>query len=140
MLVGVGGSGRRSMARLGASFNKMSSFSIEISKSYKEREFHEDIKTLLKRAVFEDDGDTQFLFSDTQIVMPSFLEDINNLLNSGEIPNLFPPEEKVAICDELAEKAKAVGMNNNRDQIYSYFVQLCRDRLHIVLAFSPVGE
>jgi hypothetical protein len=30
-----------------------------------------------------------FLFSDTQIVSESFLEDINNLLNSGEVPGMF---------------------------------------------------
>jgi dynein heavy chain len=27
-----------------------------------------------------------FLLSDTQIVLESFLEDINNILNNGEIP------------------------------------------------------
>jgi dynein heavy chain len=41
--------------------------------------------------------------------MESFLEDINNLLNSGEIPNLYPPDERIAIIDELAPKAREVG-------------------------------
>jgi dynein heavy chain len=68
------------------------------------------------------------------------LEDINNLLNSGEIPNLFPPDEKVTICEDLAERAKNAGRGNNRDEIYAYFVALCRERLHLVLTFSPVGE
>lgn len=81
-----------------------------------------------------------FLFSDTQIVKESFLEDINNLLNSGEVPNLFLPDEKANICDELAPKAREKGQGDNRDMIYAYFVQLCRENLHIVLAFSPVGE
>jgi dynein heavy chain len=66
------------------------------------------------------------------------LEDINNLLNSGEIPNLFPPEEKNAICDELSDRARQFGFSS-RDAVYSYFVSCCRENLHIVLAFSPVG-
>lgn len=139
MLVGVGGSGRSSMARLGASINKLSTFSIEITKNYREKEWHENIKELLKKCGVEDEK-VQFLFSDTQIVRESFLEDINNLLNSGEIPNLFPKEEKDAICDEISDKAKAAGMDQNKDTKYAYFVQLCRERLHIVLAFSPVGD
>jgi dynein heavy chain len=61
-------------------------------------------------------------------------------LNSGEIPNLFPLDEKVNICDELAERARSVGKGTNRDEIYAYFVSQCRERLHIVLAFSPVGD
>lgn len=42
-----------------------------------------------------------FLFSDTQIINESFVEDINNMLNSGEVPNIFPNDEKVAICEVL---------------------------------------
>lgn len=42
-----------------------------------------------------------FLFSDTQIVNESFVEDINNMLNSGEVPNIFPNDERVAICEVL---------------------------------------
>ena len=34
-----------------------------------------------------------FLFTDTQIVKEGFLEDINNLLNSGEVPNIFDSDE-----------------------------------------------
>lgn len=40
-----------------------------------------------------------FLFSDTQIINESFVEDINNMLNSGEVPNIFPNDERVAICE-----------------------------------------
>jgi dynein heavy chain len=64
LLVGVGGSGRRSMARLAANMNSMKSFSIEITKNYREKEFYEDIKKLLTKS--GQDGEKQvFLFSDT---------------------------------------------------------------------------
>jgi dynein heavy chain len=139
LLVGVGGSGRRSMARLAAYMNEQKTTSIEIIKGYKEKNFHEDIREMLRRAGVENEK-LIFLFSDTQIVLESFLEDINNLINSGEIPRLFAPEDKQMICEEIGARAREAGQGDNRDQIYAYFVQVCRDNLHIVLAFSPVGD
>lgn len=43
-----------------------------------------------------DEKQTVFLFSDTQIVMESFLEDVNNVLNNGEIPNLYAAQDEYA--------------------------------------------
>jgi hypothetical protein len=40
--------------------------------------------------------DVVFLFTDTQIVQENFLEDINNILNSGEVPNLWKTEDTEA--------------------------------------------
>lgn len=34
------------------------------------------------------------------------VEDINNLLNSGEVPNLFVMDEKIEICDKMRELDK----------------------------------
>lgn len=42
---------------------------------------------------------TVFLFSDSQIKEERFLEDIDSLLNSGEVPNLFPIDEKQDIIE-----------------------------------------
>lgn len=36
---------------------------------------------------------TVFLFTDTQVLEETFLEDINNILSSGEVPNLYKPDE-----------------------------------------------
>lgn len=102
------------MARLAASMNRMKSFSIEITKNYREKEFHEDIKKLLMKSGVDCEPQV-FLFSDTQIVRESFLEDINNLLNSGEVPNLFPPDEKATIIDELGNRARENGRGDSRD-------------------------
>ena len=29
------------------------------------------------------------------------MEDVNNLLNAGEVPNLFPLDEKQEICEKM---------------------------------------
>ena len=80
---------------------------------------------------------TAFLINDNQITNESFLEDVNNLLNSGEIPNLWAPEDKEQINSELRQIAAEKGIYEN---IYSFFLQRMRDCLHIVLCLSPVGE
>ena len=135
LIVGVGGSGRRSMARLAADIGKFDCFQIEVSKNYREKDFHEDLRVLLKKCGIEGIP-VMFLFSDTQIVQESFLEDINNVLNTGEVPNLMAFDDNEEIIGELKSAAKT----EFRDQILQFFVGRVRENLHIVLAFSPVGE
>jgi dynein heavy chain len=48
------------------------------------------------------DGESICLvLTDTQIVKETFLEDINNLLNTGDIPNLFLPEDYDKIINSV---------------------------------------
>ena len=47
-----------------------------------------DLKRLYHQAGVENKP-TVFLFNDTQVVEEIFLEDINNILSSGEVPNLY---------------------------------------------------
>ena len=42
---------------------------------------------------------TAFLITDTQIKEESFLEDIDNLLNAGEVPNLYAVDEKQELLE-----------------------------------------
>lgn len=49
---------------------------------------------------------TVFLFDDTQLVNESFLEDVNGILNTGEVPSLFNNEEMVAINEAVTKPAQ----------------------------------
>jgi dynein heavy chain len=42
----------------------------------------------------------------------SFVEDINTMLNTGEVPNLFPPEEKAELLEMVRAAAKQDGKPN----------------------------
>ena len=140
LLIGMGGSGRQSLTKLAAFLcDQMSVFQIEITKHYKLQDFREDMKSLYHRAGVENKP-TLFLFSDTQLKEESFLEDINNILSSGEIPNLFEKDEKVNIIDEVRTDARAAGFEETSVDCWRFFVHRVRSNLHVVLAMSPIGD
>ena len=100
LLVGVGGSGRQSLTRLATKIGDFEIFQIEIKKVYTKVEFREDLKTLFKKAGSKGEA-TTFIFTDNSIKEEGFLEDINNILNTGEVPNIFPADEKSDVQDSV---------------------------------------
>ena len=57
---------------------------------------------------------TVFLFSDTQISNEAFVEDVNNILNNGEIPNLYiASEDQMIVVEGMREVNKNVPAYKN---------------------------
>ena len=67
------------------------------------------------------------------------MEDINNILNQGEVANLYSREELDGIESDLRELANSKGIYVN-SKIYQFFVSRVLENLHIVLVMSPVGS
>jgi len=141
LLVGVGGSGKQSLARLAAWAAGYEIFQITLTRNYGESDFREDLKRLYERLGSAKEGKPiVFLFTDAHVKDENFLEMINNMLTSGMVPALFSPEEKQPLIDAAYKETKASGILPTRENCWKVFVDKCRANLHVVLCMSPSGN
>uniref|UniRef100_K7FM63 Dynein axonemal heavy chain 10 n=1 Tax=Pelodiscus sinensis TaxID=13735 RepID=K7FM63_PELSI len=139
LLVGVGGSGKQSLARLAAYTAGCEVFEIVLSRGYGENNFREDLKTLYIKLGIENKA-MIFLFTDAHVAEEGFLELINNMLTSGIVPALFPDDEKDSILSQIGDEAIKAGVGPAKESVWQYFVNKSANNLHIVLGMSPVGD
>ena len=139
MLVGVGGSGKQSLARLASFICGYDVFQISVTSSYGVNEFKEDLMKLYQRAGLKGHP-VAFLMTDGQIVKEEFLVYLNDLLSSGYIPDLFSPEDKDNVCNSVRSEVKQAGVIDSAENCWDFFIEKVRKYLHVVLCFSPVGD
>uniref|UniRef100_T1INB1 Dynein axonemal heavy chain 2 n=1 Tax=Strigamia maritima TaxID=126957 RepID=T1INB1_STRMM len=139
LLIGYGSSGRQSLSKLAAFICTFSYFQIEVRKSYKRFDFREDLKGVYVNAGLLQQN-IAFIFVDTQIVEEGFLEDISNILSSGDVPNMFRSDEIEIIREELLNTAGKELAADDILSAYNFFIDRVRNHLHIILCMSPVGE
>ncbi|XP_063305793.1 dynein axonemal heavy chain 2 [Pelobates fuscus] len=139
LLVGIGGSGRQSLAQLAAYICDYKVFQLEVTRGYRKQEFREDLKKLYRQAGV-DGRPSVFLLTDTQFTDESFFEDVNNVLSSGEVPNLYKADEFEEIKTILQEKARGENIPDTPESLYNFLIERVRNNLHIVLCMSPVGD
>jgi len=139
LLLGVGGSGRQSLTRLSSFICDNECFQIQVVKGYGMVEFKEDLKKCLMVCGVNDKVQI-FLFCDTQIVKEDFVEAINNVLNSGDVPNLYANEDFESIASSCKQACQAMGMQPTKANLFSAYLSRVKKNVHVVLAFSPVGD
>lgn len=77
--------------------------SVEITKGFNTAAFKEVVKGYMKESGINGTG-ISFVMTDTSIIDEAFIENLNNLLNTGTIPNLMLPED----IDEIQNGVRPV--------------------------------
>mmetsp|Transcript_13743 Transcript_13743/g.31844 ORF Transcript_13743/g.31844 Transcript_13743/m.31844 type:complete len:4493 (+) Transcript_13743:136-13614(+) len=142
MLVGVGGSGKQTLTRLASYIAGNFTFQITITKHYNVTNLFDDLRMMYRVAGFQG-RDVSFVFTDAEVKEEGFLEYINQMLATGEVSNLFSKDDLDAILNDMRGVAKKEFGNNfvdTNDNLYKYFMDRVRNKMHLVLCFSPVGD
>lgn len=102
----------------------MEIFSITLSKTYKEKEFYEDLKELYCKLCR---NQTVFLFTDSHVKEEGFLEAINNMLTIGLVPALFSEEE---VRNEMVSTIRPLAKKNHiidtPSSLWNYFTEIVK--------------
>lgn len=117
----------------------MKCFQIEVIKGYGMMNWREDVKTVLMQAGVENKP-TSFVFVDTQIVNEQMLEDINNILNGGDVPNLYRPEDLEPILKVGKDECMEHGITVTKMNMFMAYLKRVMKNIHMVVAMSPLGE
>lgn len=92
LLVGVGGSGKQSLARLAASIGGFDVVQLQIRPGYGILEFKKDLSAICLKAGLKRLASV-LLLTDAHLVDENLLGPINDFLATGEIPGLFSDDE-----------------------------------------------
>lgn len=141
MLIGISGNGRQSLVRIASCIADYNLLQPVITKSYGVSSWRNDMKTIMKEAGGHG-KDCVLLITEEQIENEDYLEDIDGLLNAGEIPHIYQIEEKQEILELV--RLEAQGGDKKLDisalSVYSFFTKRTREKLHIMLCFTPTDS
>lgn len=139
LLIGVGGSGKQSLARLAAFISNLEVFQIQLKKGYSLVDMKADLAALYLKAGIKN-VPCVHLMTDSQVADESYLVLINDMLASGEIQELFPDDEIDNINNGVRNELKQLGIMDTKENCWKYFIDKVRRMLKTVLCFSPVGS
>lgn len=139
LLVGVGGSGKQSLARLAAFISSLEVAQIQLKKGYGVLDLRHELSSLYMKSGLKNVG-IMFLMTDAQVPNEQFLVLINDMLASGEIPDMFSDDDVENIIAGMRNEVKGAGMLDTRENCWKFFIDRVRRQLKVVLCFSPVGS
>mmetsp|Transcript_7763 Transcript_7763/g.7230 ORF Transcript_7763/g.7230 Transcript_7763/m.7230 type:complete len:106 (-) Transcript_7763:1324-1641(-) len=103
-------------------------------KTYGKVEWQDDLKALYK-SLGVDNKKMVFSFDVTNAKNEMFIEDLNNILNVGEVPNLFNNDEVEEIKYDMGKHGV-----KKQEEAYDVFMVRAKRNLHLILFMSPAGS
>jgi len=141
LLSGVSGTGKTNIARFVAWMNGFSVFQIKAHAKYTLNDFTEDLRNMLRRAGCQNET-ICFIFDESNALDASFLEFMNALLASGEVPGLFEDDDLTQLllqCRGEVEERHIQGVETD-EELYNWFVAEVQKNLHIVFTINPANS
>lgn len=139
LLVGASGVGKTTLSRFVSWINGLKVFQIKAGRNYSLQNFDEDLRSVMKRAGCKGENIT-FIFDESNILSVSFMERMNALLASGEIPGLFEGDEFYALINAYKEAQGSGKVRETEDEIYQRFIKNVQKNLHVVFTMNPQSE
>jgi len=137
LLVGASGVGKTTLTRFVSWLNNLQVFQIKAGRNYSVLDFDEDLRTVMKRAGCKQEK-ICFIFDESNVLSTAFLERMNALLASGEVPGLFDGEEYMALINQCKEAANRDGkIIDTEDELYKHFIYNVQRNLHVVFTMNP---
>ena len=94
---------------------KYETYQIQITKNYNSNAFKKNMKELFEIISVEKQP-TTFIFSDNEIIDDGIIEDVNNILGLGEIPNLFSKKDGKDEFAQIKDKLKKYVKKQENDE------------------------
>ena len=72
-------------------------------------------------------------FFDFQIKSEVFLEDLNNVLNAGDVPNIYAPDELDTIYTTMKPIVQDEGLQPTKVNLFMSYTKRVRSNIHMVI-------
>ena len=140
LLVGESGVGKTVLSKFVAWLNQLVVFQVKASSKYTIHHFDEDLRQLFRRVGVEGEK-ICFIFDESNVLSSAFLERMNALLASGEIPGLFEGEERsmvLSACRDSFVQKEGLILNSD-DECWRHFTKCIQRNLHVVFTMNPAN-
>ena len=112
---------------------------ITLRKGYAIADLKADLASLYRKAGLKNVG-MVFLMTDAQVSNEQFLVLINDLLASGEIPDLFQDDEVEEIIGGVRNEVKGMGMEDSRENCWQFFIDKVRRMLKVSVPATTAAD